>query len=92
LEDFIPLDLRLEIVVRRGTALLRLFPGSIERPVADVERTVLLADAVDKVLLPQQSVSWRRHILGLRNLTRVSSMSLTGECFGQRLHSKCVAW
>jgi hypothetical protein len=53
LEDFLPADPRLVVGVRRGIALLRLFPGSIERPVADVERTVLLSDAVDDALLPQ---------------------------------------
>ena len=53
MEDFVPADPRLEVVVRRDNALLRLFPGSVERPVADVERAVLLSESVDNVLIPQ---------------------------------------
>ena len=52
-EDYVPLDPREVVVVRRGSKVLRLFPGGVERPVADVARWSLVADAVDEVLVPK---------------------------------------
>jgi hypothetical protein len=41
------------VFARTGRALVRLFPGSVERPVADVARWALVAEAVDSVLIPR---------------------------------------
>ena len=51
-EDFVPNDPRLKVLARRGDDLHRLFPGSVERAIADVERAEMLALAVDGVLVP----------------------------------------
>ncbi len=51
LEDFVPSDPRDEVLTRLGDEIVRLFPGSVERPVADVDRALLVADAVDDVLV-----------------------------------------
>lgn len=52
LEDFLPNDPRSAVLARRGDQLVRLFPGSVERPVADVERADMVAAAVDDFLFP----------------------------------------
>lgn len=51
LEDHIPLDPTLDVRVRFENQVYRLFPGSMERPVADVARASLVADAIDDHLL-----------------------------------------
>ena len=54
LEDFLPNDPRTTVLARRGDRLVRLFPGSVERPVADVERADLVAAAIDEFLVPRR--------------------------------------
>jgi len=49
-EDYVPKDPRDDVRVRLGEELVRLFPGSIERPVADVDRAKMLARVVDGAL------------------------------------------
>lgn len=51
LEDYTPSDCRRDVRVRWGSEMFRLLPGSIERPVAMLERARLVADSVDSVLL-----------------------------------------
>lgn len=53
LEDFLPSNPRDRVVVPWGEHLVRLFPGSVERPVADVDRALLVAKATDDLLVPQ---------------------------------------
>ncbi len=50
-EDFVPSDPRDRVLGRVGNTAVRLFPGSVERPVADVSRWSLVADAVDDYLI-----------------------------------------
>ena len=50
MQDFTPPDPRDRIVVRLSNHLVRLFPGSVERPVADVERALLVAAAIDDLI------------------------------------------
>ena len=50
-EDFVPSDVRLDVRVRWGESLYRLMPGSLERPVAMIERARLVARVIDPVLL-----------------------------------------
>ena len=50
LEDFLPKDPREVVLTRIDGAMLRLFPGSVERPVADVRRALLVAEATDGAL------------------------------------------
>lgn len=59
LEDFVPADPRDVVRVRLGQATLRLFPGSIERPVADVDRSLMVARAVDQFLIPYKGFGVR---------------------------------
>ncbi|WP_248826041.1 hypothetical protein [Frankia umida] len=65
LEDFLPSDPRDRVVVRWGGHLVRLFPGSVERPVADVDRALLVSKATDDVLVPRMG-------FGVRNLVDVA--------------------
>ncbi len=51
MEDFAPLDLRLEVEVPWFGELYALAPGELERPVAVVDQYQLLADAIDSVLV-----------------------------------------
>lgn len=50
IEDYVPNDPRDVVLGRLGDDLVRLFPGAVERPVADLERALLVANAVDEVL------------------------------------------
>lgn len=50
LEDFVAWDPRERVLVRLQDDVVRLFPGNIERPVADVDRALLVADAIDDAL------------------------------------------
>ena len=52
-EDFVPVDPREVVLVRLGDETLRLAPGQVERPVADVTRWKMVAQATDSVLVPQ---------------------------------------
>lgn len=52
LEDFIPEDPRDVVSVRLGEETVRLAPGSVERPVADIDRATMVARAVDEFLIP----------------------------------------
>ena len=66
LEDFLPNDPRSVVLARRGDRLVRLFPGSVERPVADVERTDMVAAAIDGFLIPRLGFGVRDYVdLGL---------------------------
>ena len=51
LEDLIPCDARLEVVVRWEDGLYRILPSSLEQPVAAVEILRLLAEVIDPVLV-----------------------------------------
>lgn len=53
MEDFIPLDLRLEVEVPWFGELYAIAPGGLERPVAMVDQYRLLADTIDPVLIPR---------------------------------------
>lgn len=53
-EDYLPADPRKEVRVRLGSSAVRLFPGCVERPVADVDRAHLLASVVDKELIAKR--------------------------------------
>ncbi|MBB5844894.1 hypothetical protein HD599_003217 [Conyzicola lurida] len=50
-EDYLAPDPRLAVRVRIGDSTIRLFPGSSERPVADVDRALLLSSALDAKLV-----------------------------------------
>lgn len=50
IEDYVPNDPRDVVLARLGDDLVRLFPGAVERPVADLERALLVANAVDEIL------------------------------------------
>lgn len=50
-EDYTPADPRLNVRVRLGGSTVRLFPGCVERPVADVDRAHLLIDSIDDELI-----------------------------------------
>lgn len=52
-EDFIAEDPRLDVRVRHGQRVYRIFPGNVERPVADIDRAILLAGALDEELVPR---------------------------------------
>ncbi|GAB2472375.1 hypothetical protein [Jatrophihabitans fulvus] len=52
MEDWIPLDLRLEVDVPWFGELYAIAPGGLERPVAMVDQYQLLADVIDPVLVP----------------------------------------
>jgi len=64
-EDWVSADPRLDVAVRWGDDVFRLFPGSVERPVADVERAALLADVLDDRLV-------ERHGFGIGDYTAVT--------------------
>ena len=69
LEDFLPNDPRSVVLARRGDRLVRLFPGSVERPVADVDRADMVAAAVDDFLIPRLGFGVRDYVdTGLRYL------------------------
>jgi hypothetical protein len=52
-EDCCPYDARSEVLVRWGSELFRLLPGSLERPTAMVGQHALLASVIDRVLIPK---------------------------------------
>jgi hypothetical protein len=52
-EDFVPADPRLVVLGRVGADVVRLFPGSVERPVADLARWALVAQATDPYLVDE---------------------------------------
>lgn len=51
LEDFLPCDARLEVLVRWENGLYRILPSSLEQPVAAVGILHLLAEVIDPVLI-----------------------------------------
>lgn len=53
-EDYLPADPRKDVRVRLGSSTVRLFPGCVERPVADVDRAHLLASVVDEELIAKR--------------------------------------
>lgn len=62
LEDFLPNDPRSVVLARRGDRLVRLFPGSVERPVADVRRADMVAAAIDDFLIPRLGFGVRDYV------------------------------
>jgi hypothetical protein len=75
LEDFLPNDPRATVLARRKDRLVRLFPGSVERPVADVERSDLVAAAVDGFLIPRRGFGVRDYVdVGLLYLDHAISV------------------
>lgn len=53
LEDFVPLDLRLEVDVPWFGELFTVAPGGLERPVAIIDFHRLLAEVIDPVVVPR---------------------------------------
>jgi hypothetical protein len=53
MEDYIPEDPRDVVYARVGASLQRLGPGEVERPVADLERALMTASALDALLVPR---------------------------------------
>ncbi|MFE3267304.1 hypothetical protein [Streptomyces sp. NPDC059215] len=67
LEDFIPADPRQVVRARLGDEVLRLAPGQVERPVADVTRWKTVAQATDSVLVPELGFGISEYVeVGLR--------------------------
>jgi hypothetical protein len=62
LEDFLPGDPRAVVLAWREDRLVRLFPGSVERPVADVERSDIVAAAIDDFLIPRLGFGVRDYV------------------------------
>lgn len=50
-EDFLANDPREDVSVRLGARTVRLFPGNVERPIADVDRALLVARSADDYLM-----------------------------------------
>lgn len=63
-EDFIAADPRLDVRIRVGRAVRRLFPGCIERPVADIDRAAISARALDDLIRD-------RHGFGIQDVVEV---------------------
>jgi hypothetical protein len=63
-EDFEPSDPRDRVVVEAWDSLYRLFPGEVERPVADVNRLIDLAALLDETLTDANG-------FGIRHLAEV---------------------
>ncbi len=53
-EDFVPADARLDVRVRWGDEVYRIFPGLIERPVADIERARTLSRVLDERIVAKR--------------------------------------
>lgn len=64
-EDFLPEDPRDVVAVRLGDRTVRLFPGCVERPVADLDRALLVAAAVDDLVISRMG-------FGIRDLVDVA--------------------
>ncbi|WP_053658401.1 hypothetical protein [Micromonospora sp. NRRL B-16802] len=74
-EDFLPQDPREVVLARAGHTLVRLFPGSVERPVADIARWALVAEAVDRVLIRRLGFGVNHYVeLALRYTDHVIGM------------------
>ncbi|WP_160479578.1 hypothetical protein [Clavibacter michiganensis] len=63
-EDFTPKDPRDEVRARVGDLTYRLFSGLIERPVADIDRALLVADSVDSEVI-------KHHGFGIRTIVEI---------------------
>lgn len=59
LEDYVPPDPRSAVLVRWRGELFRLMPGSLERPVAMIERARIVAAAIDTALVEVLGFSLR---------------------------------
>lgn len=64
-EDFIATDPTLRVRTRLDDELLDLFPGTVERPIADITRALRFADVLDDILT-------ERHGFGIGNVLRVA--------------------
>lgn len=58
-EDYLPEDLRDDVRVRLSNSTLRIGPGDVERPVADIDRALLVAKAIDDVLIDRNGFGVR---------------------------------
>ncbi|MEV0446244.1 hypothetical protein AB0I84_44985 [Streptomyces spectabilis] len=66
-EDFVPSDPRQVVLGRLGDEVLRLAPGQVERPLADVARWKMVAQATDSVLVPELGFGISEYVeVGLR--------------------------
>lgn len=50
-EDYLPEDPRDDVRIRMSDYTLRLGPGDVERPVADVDRALMVSKAIDDILI-----------------------------------------
>ncbi|MEU6541587.1 hypothetical protein [Streptomyces sp. NPDC047000] len=67
LEDFVPSDPRQVVLTRLGDEVLRLAPGQVERPLADITRWKTVAQATDSVLVPELGFGISEYVeVGLR--------------------------
>lgn len=74
-EDFLPKDPRDVVLARVGSDTVRLFPGMVERPVADVARWEMVAQAADSVLVPALGFGIRHYVeLALRRADHAISL------------------
>ncbi|MEV4385469.1 hypothetical protein AB0J68_07020 [Micromonospora sp. NPDC049580] len=74
-EDFLPKDPRDVVLTRVGSATVRLFPGMVERPVADVARWEMVAQAADTVLVPALGFGIKHYVeLALRRADHAISV------------------
>jgi hypothetical protein len=58
-EDYLPEDPRDDVRVRISKSTLRIGPGDVERPVADIDRALLVAKAIDDVLIDRNGFGVR---------------------------------
>ena len=50
-EDYLPEDPRDDVRVRLSNQTLRIGPGEVERPIADIDRALMIAEAIDPFLV-----------------------------------------
>jgi len=50
-EDYLPEDPRDDVRVRISDCPLRIGPGDVERPVADIDRALIVSKAIDQLLI-----------------------------------------
>jgi hypothetical protein len=58
-EDYLPEDPRDEVRVRVSNQTLRIGPGEVERPVADIDRALMVAEAIDPFLIDRNGFGVR---------------------------------
>lgn len=81
LEDYLPSDPRRVVLVRWRHQLFRIMPGSLERPVAMIERARIVAEAIDTTLVDALGFSLSDMCeLVLRRVD--TAASVFAECWG----------